>query len=1457
MLFSWMRDRAAGLRVSFFRKTSSSRIERAIDTVIQQLESRTFLTAVTATTPTNGAQTVSVSANVTVTFDVAMNASTLTSSTLQLRDSTNAVVPAAITYSSATRTATIDPTANLALTANYYFVNVVSGSAGVKDANGNAMSSDYLFSFTTSTPTFNEQTVYSGLNNPTAIEFASDGRIFIAEKRGIIKEFDNFSDTSATIVADLRTAVHNYWDRGLLGLALDPQFPTRPYLYVLYTYDAPIGSTAPVWGSVGGDSDSGPDTTGNAPAVSARLSKLTISGNTMTSEQILINDWAQQYPSHSIGHLQFGPDGNLYASAGDGASFNAVDYGQKNIIGDPTGEGGALRSQDILSSGDPTGLDGTIIRIDPDTGEGVATNPFASSPDNNNKRIIASGLRNPFRFNFRPGTNEIWSGDVGWNNFEEINRVVNTTDTVSENFGWPAYEGNGVQTGYQNANLPLLQSFYASNSDTKPYYAYGHGEKVVAGSSEPTGGSSITGIAFYNGGTYPVAYDGALFFADYSRKQLYVMYEGPNGLPTLSTRMVFKALSGGAVELQMGPNGDLFYVDLNGGRIGRFTFNSNDRAPTSTVSANMTSGAVPLTVIFDGTGSSDPDPGDTISYAWDLDGDGSFNDSTSPTPTFTYTTAGTYNVQLRVTDRSGTPDTAGITITAGQAVNSPPTPVIQTPLTSLRWKVGDAIGFSGTATDPEDGPLAASQLKWDVLLVHGNEIDPENTHTHVIQTFNGVASGSFTGPDHESPSWLELRLTATDSQGVAGTVTQKLDPQTVSMLFGSSPSGLQITFNGSTFTTPFTRTVIAGSTSSIAAVSPQDVGGVNYVFSSWNDAGDRSHQITVGSTNANYTATFATQTPYLGTPFQPGQRIEAEYFNNGDNGQAYRDNSPGNEGGAYRTSDVDLEVTGDVDGNYNVGWSETGEYLQYTIDVPTAGYYVFDARVACPTVYGNFHVEFNGVDKTGKMDVPSTGSWQDWTTISKVVQLSAGVQIMRVAMDQNSIYGSVGNFNWFRLRDYTPLSAPNNLTATALNSTQVRLNWSDNSSEDTIFKIERKLGSGGAWSQIGTAGQDVTTYLDTGLTANNTYFYRVHGSDGTLNGGYSNEANASTSNSQTPYFGTPFGTGQLIQAEAYDVGGPGVAYNDLNTGNNGGQFRSEDVDIENTSDTGGGYNLGWAEADEWMEYTVNVPAAGSYQFDARAAGLALGGTFHVEFDGVDRTGQMTVPSTGGWQTWQTTSRLISLPAGVQTMRVVLDSNSPYGSVGNFNWFKLTPSAITSGDGLSATYYNNMNFTGTTVSRIDPRIDFNWGVGSPDSNIAPYSYSARWTGQIKADYSETYTFFTRTDDAVRLWVNGQLIIDRWVDQAATEYSGSIALTAGQKYDIKLEYYQNGGGASARLQWSSASTPKTTVPQANLFSSIVAPAGIVATRNIYSETEIIGPTRWIQPGTSVLDDLYGIA
>ena len=163
----------------------------------------------------------------------------------------------------------------------------------------------------------------------------------------MIKVFDGPSDAGATVFANLGRQDHGYWDRGLESMVIDPQFPVRPYVYVSYTYDAPIGGTAPTWGTANQDGDgcpSPPGPTGAGCVVSGQLSRLTVQGDTMSSEKVLINDWCQQFPSHSVGDLGFGADGKLYMTAGEGASFNYVDYGQVgNPCGDPPFGAGEFR----------------------------------------------------------------------------------------------------------------------------------------------------------------------------------------------------------------------------------------------------------------------------------------------------------------------------------------------------------------------------------------------------------------------------------------------------------------------------------------------------------------------------------------------------------------------------------------------------------------------------------------------------------------------------------------------------------------------------------------------------------------------------------------------------------------------------------------------------------------------------------------------------------------------------------------------------------------------------------------------------------------------------------------------------------------------------------------------------------------------------------------------------------
>lgn len=741
-------------------------------------------------------------------------------------------------------------------------------------------------------PGFQETTVITGLTAPSALRFAPDGRIFIAERRGTIKVYDSLADGAPDTFADLSAVVNRYWDRGLLGLAIDPGFPIRPYVYILYTVDKP-----PFW--LGFDpsfqwNDTCPTPPGGQTdgcVVYGRLARLTWGVDALgqnvqlAPEQILIDGhWCSQFPSHTIGDLRFGADGALYVSAGDGAAFSGgIDYGHRggtlpdttspliprNPCDDPPGgvggsmtpptaEGGALRSQDVRTSGDPVGYDGAILRLDPDTGTALPDNPLAGSGPSDDDPIIAFGLRNPYRMAFRPGTSELWVGDVGQSTWEEINRIPSTTDATVENFGWPCYEGPARHATFDAADLSLCETLYAAPGDeAPPFYAYSHAppgtDSCALSTVATTGaGASVSAIGFYGTGSYPLPYDGALFFGDYTRRCIWVMFPGGNGQPDPATLTTFVSASGGPVDLQTGPGGDIFYLSGNDNTVRRIQYVAANAPPVAVIDASPPAGPAPLTVEFDGSASSDPDAGDAIvAWAWDLDGDGELDDSTSPAPTFVFPVPASVTVRLQVTDRRRATGTAEIVVDVS---NTPPIPTILEPEATRRWTVGEEIAFSGQAIDLQDGILPPSGLRWELRLHHCS--GPGDCHIHSIEEFAGVAIGSFIAPDHDYPAYLDLLLEATDSLGTKSTTIVEIFPRTVMLRVESEPEGLQLVFGDTEQTAPFEREVIIGSVSTVSAVTPQDVAGVAHHFFSWSDGGDASHEITAPEDAATYTAIF-------------------------------------------------------------------------------------------------------------------------------------------------------------------------------------------------------------------------------------------------------------------------------------------------------------------------------------------------------------------------------------------------------------------------------------------------------------------------------------------------------------------------------------------------------------------------------------------------------------------------
>ena len=346
---------------------------------------------------------------------------------------------------------------------------------------------------------FQETVVFSGLTNPSAIGSSLRmRRVFVAEKGGRIKVFDGLMDSSPDVFADLSANVQ------LLG-SRDARVRARSRLHQQAAVCAcPLHlrcGDRRVAADVGDGCPNPPGATGGW--VCGQWPPLAADGvgNFMTgAEQVLINDWCQQYPSHSIGALGFGADGALYVSGGDGASFNFTDWGQDgsplNPCGDPPGgigaalsppsaEGGALRSQDLRTSSDPATLDGAILRVNPDTGQALPTNPNAASGDANARRIVAYGLRNPFRS--RSGRGRARSG---W--AMSAGRAGRRSTGSPTRWGrWRTSAGPATRA---TAGSPATTTPASASARTctlpggvvaTPYYTYNHSAQVVAGESVP------------------------------------------------------------------------------------------------------------------------------------------------------------------------------------------------------------------------------------------------------------------------------------------------------------------------------------------------------------------------------------------------------------------------------------------------------------------------------------------------------------------------------------------------------------------------------------------------------------------------------------------------------------------------------------------------------------------------------------------------------------------------------------------------------------------------------------------------------------------------------------------------------------------------------------------------------------------------------------------------------------
>ncbi|MCW5312732.1 hypothetical protein GTQ43_02375 [Nostoc sp. KVJ3] len=451
------------------------------------------------------------------------------------------------------------------------------------------------------------ETVASGLIQPTAFDSTSDGKqMFIAQKNGVVRVLNN-GTLLATPFIDISKQVNDTRDRGLLGIAVHPDFGKNPngnnYVYLLYTYDPPetdpnnpknnpnstlddadqngnrtaqlirvtadaktnyttaiagsqvvlLGTNA-TWDNISHPDGNSTDVSlGYAPSgiinkdTGKRFTSLQDYLNNLDKVQDVQNFIANDSESHSVGSIRFGTDGSLFVSLGDGTSYNGID---------PR----AIRVQDLNN------LSGKILRIDAITGQGLSSNPFYNGdPNSNRSKVYNYGLRNPFRFTIDQKTNTPVIGDVGFATWEEVN-----VGKPGADFGWPFYEGgldgNGNTVSLKQpsyANLDAAKAFYSSGTTvTAPVYTYKH-----------FGSNSIVVGDFYTGDTFPSIYQGALFVGDFSQGTIDALTFDSQGKVVSVKRFASQTDRpnlGLPTQITTGKDGNLYYANLTGGEIDRF-----------------------------------------------------------------------------------------------------------------------------------------------------------------------------------------------------------------------------------------------------------------------------------------------------------------------------------------------------------------------------------------------------------------------------------------------------------------------------------------------------------------------------------------------------------------------------------------------------------------------------------------------------------------------------------------------------------------------------------------------------------------------------------------------------------------------------------------------------------------------------------------------------------------------
>jgi glucose/arabinose dehydrogenase/chitodextrinase len=983
--------------------------------------------------------------------------------------------------------------------------------------------------------------------SPVGLTWAPDGRMFIWQRDGVVRILKNGALLPTPFI-NISSQVNSFLDRGMLGLALHPNFAENGFVYLLFTREEggnPTSPAAKVSRLI--------RVTANPanPDVALPGSELIILGSVGTPPCDAQPAGADCIPSdsntHSIGTLRFAPDGKLFVGSGDGADAGGVD---------PK----AFRSQDLNSPA------GKILRIN-DDGTAPADNPFYDGTNSWRSKVWIYGLRNPYRYSLHPTTGDLMIGDVGWNRWEEVNRGIR-----GRNYGWPCFEGNLPEPEYQSA-LPACFSV-PSASVTPPVVTWAHPDvdPALPGFDPNFLGSTAVGGPVYSGSAYPELYLGSFFYADYAggwiRRLVF------DAAANLTGNLLFAsgAAEAGIVSIEQGPDGFLYYVAFAAGEVRRIRFNG----PVAKATATPMSGASPLTVAFSSNGSTNPGGG-ALTYAWDF-GDGTSSTAANPTHVYSASSATTFTARLTVRAPNGQSSSATVSVTVG---STPPVATISGPASGASVLPGQTVVYQGSASDPEEGALPAGALGWTILLHH-------NDHIHTLQTSTG-ASGSFVTQYHGVGTYsYEIVLTATDSSGLKNSTSVTL-PVLQDTAPPSAPGGLSaIALGAHQVRLTWTAATDNSGSSGHRVERCQAAGCSNFAQigtpagATFDDAGltasttyryrvlavDATGNLSAYSNIASVTTQAPPLTPVAAYSFNEGAGTSvADASGNGNTGTISGATwIAGKYGGALSFDGTNDLVVINHSSSLNLttamtleawvfptaaqsGWrtliqKEVDAYLLHASGggsplAPTGGgtfsgaVDYFPAATALPlntwshvalTWDGSLmRLYVNGVESANRS---RSGTLQPTTAPLRIGGNSPYGEFFLGRIDEVRVYDRALSAADIQTDMNTPIgpsgpdtaapSVPGGLTATAV-GTQINLSWT--ASTDNLgvsgYQLERCQGAG-CVSFVQIATPPGTTFNDAGLTASTGYSYRVRASDAAGNlSGYSAVASATTATPDT------------------------------------------------------------------------------------------------------------------------------------------------------------------------------------------------------------------------------------------------------------------------------------------------------------------------------------------------------